>query len=59
MITRKRINNDIAIRWAIFKPDGSPVNFTNATIKKLETRAKTDGSIYKVSHNIIGNSNEI
>ena len=40
MITRKRINNDIFIRWAIFKPDNTPEDFSNATIKYVRAKAK-------------------
>lgn len=55
MITRKRINNDIYIRWAIFSPDGTPVDLALATIKKIQARAKVDGSIYNLLYNTEGN----
>lgn len=55
MITRKRINNDIYIRWAIFSPDGTPVDLALATIKKIQARAKVDGSIYNLLYNKEGN----
>ena len=54
MITRKRINNDIFIRWAIFKPDNTPEDFSNATIKYVRAKAKGDGSIYDLTYEIDG-----
>ena len=54
MITRKRINNDIFIRWAIFKPDNTPEDFSNATIQYVRAKAKGDGSIYDLTYEIDG-----
>lgn len=54
MITRKRINNDIFIRWAIFKPDITPEDFSNATIQYVRAEAVGDGSIYDLTYKIDG-----
>lgn len=43
---RKRIGNDIKIRWAVFNPDGTPVDFTGKDVK-VEIR---HSQLYKLKY---------
>ena len=54
---RKRIGNDIKLRWAVFNPDGTPVDFTDKSVK---VEIRNDGYAkgrypqeFKISGNLI------
>lgn len=56
MIQRKRINNDIFVRWAILNPDGTPVDLTSASSIKAEARPQSNNSIIPVNATVVGNN---
>lgn len=55
MIQRKRINNDVFIRWAIMKPNNTPEDFTTATIVKLQARSKSGNKYIDLPYDRINN----
>lgn len=51
---RQRIGNDISLRWAIYKKDGTPETFEGADVK-VYVRHRGHNMLYLQEHSISGN----
>lgn len=55
MIQKKRINNDVFVRWGVFTPEGLPVDLTEATSITVEARPQSSNGRYPMVSEVVDN----
>ena len=55
MIQKKRINNDVFVRWGVFTPEGLPVDLTEVTSITVEARPQSSNGRYPMVSQVVDN----